>query len=81
MITTTDREGWINRHTHGMPEGKCIIQIIHNDTNGENIYKCRWFSGNGLDGYLGTAIKGRGNNIGWHAIKDNDSEFVYYKLI
>lgn len=89
MKTSKQREGYLNRHTDPLPNENAIIEIVHNDVDGEHIYICEWepFDINkykGLmkpdKGYLGTAkvIIGEYKGIGFNVWEQNDSEFVYY---
>lgn len=89
MKTLKQKEGYLNRHTDLLPNENAIIEIVHNDVDGEHVYICEWepFDENkykGLEtpseGYLGTAraVVGEHKGIGFHAWEQNDSEFIYY---
>ena len=89
------RGGFINRKNTPLPEEKCIMEIIHyNAPIGEEVLLCEWepyigehATGRNVGrlpstGYLGTASTiDQKINIGFHAWQQNDSEFIYYKLI
>jgi hypothetical protein len=87
MLNTTQRPGYKNRHTEPLPNTKEIIKIITNDISGEHIDICEWHphikneneTNKPGKGYLGTARTFTG--IGFHAWQQNDSEFVYYKIL
>lgn len=92
MKNLEPREGFKNRHIESLPDYNCVIEIVHKDIDGEHIYKCNWKPFNKNDyqehlmpdvGYLGTAtvIEGPFTGIGFHAWEQNDSEFVYCKVI
>jgi len=72
----------IDRHQKGMPSHKCIIEIW---VDGEWL-ECEWHprteDSKADDGYLGTArTTSRPIRIGFHAWRQNDHEFRYYKII
>ena len=93
MKNNIDKKGYTNRKTHGLPKKKTKIEIIvPSKTFGEEIYRCSWkpYDENNHPkneqpgkGYLGTAtiISGKYEGIGFHAWEQNDSEFIYYKII
>ena len=77
-----------NRKDTPLPDNNCSIQIIQNDV----IYNCDQkpfnpsnYSANDLPakGYLGTAtvISGYYKGIGFNVWEQNDSEFIYYKIL
>lgn len=86
-------EGFLDRRVDRLPDYECEIFIVNFSLYEESILKCKWipykkeyFNGNLLqpiDGYLGTAKKLEEpyKGIGFHAFIENDSEFVYYKLV
>lgn len=89
MINLEQREDFLNRHLINLPDFKCTIKTIHNDVDGEHVYVCKWkpfdktqYNEANMpgDGYLGTAtiIEGKYSGIGFHAWKQNNSEFIYY---
>lgn len=89
MKNLEQREGLINRHTHGLPATKCRIIILTEDISGEHRFLCQYtpFDKNNYNesnmpaqGYLGTAkvIAGNHKGIGFHCWESNNSEFVYY---
>lgn len=89
---TTNRKGWINRNIDGVPNKNYIIQILINDSSGEEEFTCQWIPFREEDykntvkpgiGYLGTAtvISEKHKGIGFHAWEQNDSEFIYYQLL
>lgn len=82
------KEGWLNRHIDGLPKEGCLMEIIVNDYNKFQSL-CTWTPFNRKEydsinmpakGYLGTCrdLKDR---VGFHAWEQNDSEFVYYRLL
>lgn len=89
------QDGFINRKNTPLPKEKCIMEIInYNAPIGEEILLCEWepYSGEHAigrnvgelpsTGYLGTACTiDQKINIGFHAWQQNESEFIYYKLI
>lgn len=86
------REGWINRNIDGLPKEKSTIKIINKDVDGEHIHVCEWkpfdkseYRENDMPGtgYLGTArvIQEPHMGIGFHAWDQNNSEFIYYKIV
>lgn len=95
MLNTKNLEqidGFVNRHTHGLPKEMCIMKVIHKDIQGEHIYLCEWkpFDRSQYtekympsEGYLGTVkvIEGRFAGIGFHAWEQNDNAFIYYQLL
>jgi hypothetical protein len=83
-------DGFINRHLVGVPEQICDIVINYIDTDGEHKVLCKWFPFNTKEytannkpgvGYLGTALRIAEPQIGFHAWEQNNSEFIYYKLV
>jgi hypothetical protein len=92
MKNLEQREGYINRHTDGLPKEKCAIKIVKNDIDREHVFICAWepfikphYSNELMpdEGYLGTAsvIYDRYKGLGFHAWKQNDSEFIWYTVI
>ena len=79
------KEGFVNRHTNGLPDKITTMRVVTKDVDGEHIYLCEWkpsqYSKEN-DGYLGTAkvIEGRYTGIGFHAWEQNNSEFVWYAI-
>ncbi len=85
-----DMEGYLNRHKDGLPKEKCLIVIHHKSIN-DPVEKrlCVWHPFNPDDyepfympakGFLGHAtdvVK----EIGFNVWEQNDSEFVFYKLV
>lgn len=81
MKNTTPLEGYKNRHVDGLPEVEQSIQIIQSEGvfNGIwNPYDPHNYGEQKPIGLLGTF---RAGGIGWNAWEQNDSEFVYYKII
>lgn len=84
----SQRVGFVNRHTNGLPTERCIMTIIINDNDGEHIHLCEWHhyektkypEGHKSKGYLGTA-KCINSAMAFHAWEENDSEFVFYSII
>lgn len=88
-INLSKRRGFKNRHIDGVPKHQCKMKVITNDVNGENVFLCEW---NPFDkskfneynmpgkGYLGTVkiIEGTYKGLGFHAWKQNNSEFIWY---
>lgn len=86
------KEGWKNRKVESLPTKKVtVIEIIMNKSGEEHFYLCEWFPFDKSEyteqampskGYLGTArvIEGEHKGIGFNAWKENNSEFIYYKL-
>jgi hypothetical protein len=87
MKNLENREGYKNRHVHGLPDKATEMKIVTKDVDGENIYFCEWFPADKHnqhhEGFLGTArvISGQYKGIGFHAWEQNNSEFVYYQLV
>jgi len=92
MKTLELKEGFLNRHIVGLPKEICNIEIIYKDTFETEVVLCEWkpFNPNNYKpenmpakGYLGTCIEisGKFIGIGHHAWEQNDSEFIYYKII
>ncbi|WP_107039950.1 hypothetical protein [Brumimicrobium mesophilum] len=89
MKNTKAKEGWLNRHVDGLPTGKCKLIIdlepfVGPDENAN--FLCYWHPVADKEihtkGYLGTATVGENRNgIGFHAWEQNNSEFVYYKIV
>jgi hypothetical protein len=86
------RKGFMNRHVSGLPYQEATITIAATDVDGEHMYTCKWFpfdkgsytkDNMPTDGYLGTArvIVGPYTGIGFHAWRQSDNEFTYYKII
>lgn len=91
MKNLEQREGFVNRHTSGLPDKKCTMTVCTEDVSGKHNYLCEWtpFDKSQYnevnmpsEGYLGTAevIEGEYKGIGFHAWMQNNSEFVYYQL-
>lgn len=89
MKNLKSKKGFKNRHKDSLPKIESNIKIIVNDIEGEQVILCKWIPFNKdnytqdqmpAEGYLGTAkiIEKRYNGIGFHALKENDSEFIYY---
>ena len=92
MKNLEQREGFVNRHTNGLPYKTTIMRVVTKDVDGEHIYLCKWkpfdksqYSKEKVpvDGYLGTVevIEGRFSGIGFHAWEQNNSEFVWYAVV
>ncbi|MGK0174063.1 MAG: hypothetical protein ACI9AT_000426 [Ulvibacter sp.] len=88
----TIREGWDNRHNDGLPQSVVNMKIINIDYTGETIFLCEWTPFNADDyprykmpseGFLGSAkvISGDQKGSGFNVWKQNDSEFIYYKVV
>jgi hypothetical protein len=91
-LNKTQREGFLNRHTEGLPEKSVPMRVVTNDFFGEMVFLCEWkpFNRNNYskenmpaDGYLGTVkvTEEKFKGIGFHAWKTSNSEFVYYQLV
>jgi len=92
MKNLREREGYKNRNIDGMPDQACLMNVIHEDHDGEIVFKCKWHPFDRQqhtkdnipeNGYFGTAvvIEGRLKGIGFHAWDQNNSEFIWYSLI
>lgn len=91
MKTLEIKEGFLNRHIDGLPKENCNIEIFYKDTFKTEVVLCNWKPFNPSNykekmpakGYLGTCttISGKYIGIGYHAWEQNDSEFIYYKLV
>lgn len=92
MKNSEQREGFLNRHTNGLPDKSCAMRVITKDVDGEHIYLCEWEpfdksqyneSNMTSEGYLGTVrvIEGKYKGIGFHAWEQNNSEFVWYAVV
>lgn len=92
MKNLEKRESFVNRHADGLPDKTITMRVIIKDVDGEHIYLCEWkpfdksrYSKENMpaNGYLGTAkvIEGRYTGIGFHAWKQNNSEFVWYAVV
>lgn len=92
MKNLKQRKGFINRNIDGLPLKRTIIKVITNDSDGEHVDICNWKPFNPKNyaehqlpsyGYLGTAtvVNGQYPGIGFHAWKQNNSEFVYYQIV
>lgn len=92
-MITESRPGYFNRHTDGLPDMTCVMQILILTDMRKDIYLCEWTPYKDIPssdfisdipgvGYLGTArvISGKHKDIGFHAWEQNDYEFVYYLL-
>jgi hypothetical protein len=92
MKNLEEREGFINRHTNGLPKEKCVMRVVVKDVDREYIHLCQWepfdkskHTKNNMpsEGYLGTVkvIEGKYTGIGFHAWEQNNSEFVFYTVV
>lgn len=89
MKTLKQKEGWLNRHTEGLPEDGTIIKILYNfkGIEHEKIYLCQFEAVNPKlpheKGFLGTAriIARTSTSIGLHIWEHNDYEFIYYQPV
>lgn len=86
------RDGFINRHTHGIPDKPTKMKVVIKDFVGEQVLLCEWkpfdksqYTKEDMppDSFLGTAtvIDDLFNGISFHAWDENNSEFVYYVII
>lgn len=81
------KEGFNNRRIDPLPTNECVMEVITNDVDGQHIDLCEWRprteDSDAGEGYIGTAkvIAGKWKGIGFHAWEQNDSEFLYYKLM
>ena len=91
-VSLDKKEGFLNRHEKAMPKKNTVVKIVTKDIDGEHIYTCEWRPFNKVNylvenmpskGYLGTAkvIEGEFSGIGFHAWKQNNSEFVLYSIV
>ena len=92
MKNLEKRNGFKNRHIDGLPTENVNMKVVINDVDGEHTMLCQWkpfnkeeYSASNMpaDGYLGTVkvIEKQFNGIGFHAWKQNNSEFIYYSVI
>lgn len=90
--TKISKIGYLNRKCKGLPKEEVMICIIMEDIDGEHTYNCSWhpfneseYNENNMpaEGYLGTArvVSGKYKGIGFHAWKQNNQEFIYYKIL
>jgi len=94
MRNLNARKDYKNRHLDGLPVDKAIVRIIRKDAGEdvERVLLCQWHSYKKEDyvkgfqpheGYLGTMriVEEDYNGVGFNAWEQNNSEFIYYKLI
>lgn len=87
MTNLIDKDGYINRKIINLPREISIMNIIVSGIEEEKIYKCEWVPSKNENlpdqGFLGTAvvISGEHKGNGYHAWDQNDSEFIYYKIL
>ena len=80
---------YLDRRKSGLPIDKCRIEIIvTSKVAGDEVFNCMWIPydeklNRPQPGYLGTAkiTRGKFQGIGFHAWEQNESEFVYYKIL
>jgi hypothetical protein len=87
---------WRNRHLDPLPKEGCRMQILYKDFDGIYHPKGEWEPVETrketippAEGFLGTFVhevknpirKSPGVIIGYHAWSQNDSEFVYYRIL
>lgn len=80
-LTLVVKKGFINRKYNPLPNKDCIIQVIQNDT----IFLCSYQPNidKSIPNLIGSAtvIEGKHKEIGFNVWENNDSEFIYYKII
>jgi hypothetical protein len=91
MKNLEKREGYLNRHLNPLPVDNVYpIEFISNDVDGEHTYKGLWYpslpdkyteENKPAKGFLGHIRITEPYNIGFNAWEQNDSEFVYYKIL
>ena len=88
MKNRTTKDGYLNRHSDGMPSIICKIKILSGPETMEEEIVCCWeprkpTNQNAAKGYTGTArsLGGKFKHLCFHAWDQNNSEFVYYKLV
>ncbi len=88
-LITKKRRGWNNRHLDGLPKQVCNILISFEYKTEKHLLPCLW---NPIDinsvealkvkkGYLGTATRLNGIAVKFNTWEQNNSEFIYYKII
>jgi len=92
-LNVIDKSDYRNRKTKALPTIKKKIEIIiSSKIHGDEIFRCNWVPFHADNhpvnykpgkGYLGTAkiASGKYEGIGFHAWEQNDSEFIYYKVL
>lgn len=75
-----------NRHLDGLPKNGATIMILTDEGGNEDgRYLCEWQErkedAEAAEGYLGTAVRLTGIPIGWDVWEQNNSEFIFWKLI
>lgn len=90
LIAILGERGYISRKATPMPDYVCPIYVLKKSENKWEEYLCEWVPTQALkapeeasEGYLGTAsvISGQFKGIGFHAWEQNNSEFIYYRLV
>jgi hypothetical protein len=80
-IFAEEIKGFINRKYNSLPNEACIIQILQNET----IFLCSYLPHlyNTPPTLIGqaTVVEGKHKGIGFNVWNNNDSEFIYYKII
>lgn len=84
-------EGYVNRHIHPLPNEVCRIVILVKELGVYKEFYCEWepFDPQQYEqfnmpseNYLGTASTINGETqIGFHAWRQNNNEFIYYKKL
>lgn len=88
MNTHTPEElGFINRLKEPLPFRECKILIYISEHTRYSTHECIWkpYRGKLSDSLLGTAHiideMNPNNTVAWSAWKDENEEFIYYKII
>jgi len=94
MKNLEKREGYLNRHLNPLPVDNIYpIEFISNNLEGEHIYKGLWYpaladkydeENKPIKNYLGYVKTKEPHNscdISFYVWEQNDSQFVYYKIL
>ena len=89
MSNHVPKHNFLDRSKSGLPIEKCKVEIIvTSKIAGDELFRCMWIPyDENLNppkpGYLGTARITRGDfqGIGFHAWEQNESEFIYYRIL
>jgi hypothetical protein len=91
MKNLDKKEGYLNRHLNPLPTDNVYpIEFLYDDYDNQHVYKGLWYPALSdnytennipLQGYLGTVKVKEPLDQKFYAWKQNDSEFIYYKLL